>query len=413
MLQNRLLSFLFVRSLKIFHIIAKGVIKYNFVMKIYDVLILGAGASGLMCASHLDKKLHVGMVDGNSKIAQKLKISGGGKCNITNTQLSQENFDGDRDFIFHVFESFSRDDLLEYLRKNGVVPELRKKRYYFCKDSSDEIIQIFKKATKDIAVHLGNNILWVKKEGELFVIQTQKESLRAKKVVVATGGKSYKELGATDIALEIAKSFGIKLKEFAPALVGLTVQKEQFWMRELSGLSCPVAIKIGAKTIKEELLFTHKGISGPAILSTSLYWQKGNISIDFLPETNILELMKGSKKLLSSLIPLPKRLSKALLEALGVEDVECKKISNESKKKLENIHTYEFAPAGNFGFSKAEVSRGGVLSDELNPYTMEALDVKNLYFIGEAVDVTGELGGYNFQWAFSSGYVCAKGINRS
>jgi len=163
------------------------------------------------------------------------------------------------------------------------------------------------------------------KEGELFVIQTQKESLRAKKVVVATGGKSYKELGASEIALEIAKSFGIKVKEFAPALVGLTVQKEQFWMRELSGLSCPVTVKTGAKTIKEELLFTHKGISGPAILSTSLYWQRGNISIDFLPDANIIELIKGSKKLLSSLIPLPKRLAKALLEALEVEDTECKK----------------------------------------------------------------------------------------
>ncbi|MDD2651774.1 MAG: aminoacetone oxidase family FAD-binding enzyme [Sulfurimonas sp.] len=382
-------------------------------MKIYDVLILGAGASGLMCASNIDKKLQVGMVECNSKIAQKLKISGGGKCNITNAQLSQENFDGDKDFIFHVFEQFSRDDLLEYLRQNGVVPELRKKRYYFCKDSSSEIIEIFKKATKDVAMHLSSNILWVKKEGELFHVQTQKESLRAKKVVVATGGKSYKDLGATDIALEIAKSFGIKVKEFTPALVGLTVQKEQFWMRELSGLSCMAAIKVGAKTIKEELLFTHKGISGPSVLSASLYWQKGNIAIDFLPDANISELIKGSKKLLSSLIPLPKRLSKALLEALEVEDTECKKISNESKKKLENIHAYEFAPAGNFGFSKAEVSRGGVLSEELNPYTMEALDVKNLYFIGEAVDVTGELGGYNFQWAFSSGYICAKEINRS
>ncbi|MDQ1341311.1 MAG: hypothetical protein QG567_2469 [Campylobacterota bacterium] len=382
-------------------------------MKIYDVLILGAGASGLMCASHLDKRLSVAMVEGNGKIAQKLKISGGGKCNITNAQLSQENFDGDRDFIFHVFESFSRDDLLEYLHKNGVVPELRKKRYYFCKDSSDEIIQIFKKAIKDVAVHLGSNILWVKKEGEFFVIQTQKESLRAKKVVVATGGKSYKELGATDIALEIAKSFGIKVKEFTPALVGLTVQKEQFWMKELSGLSCYVAIKVDDKILKEELLFAHKGISGPAVLSASLYWQKGNISIDFLPDNNIIELIKGSKKQLSSVIPLPKRLSKSILDALHVEDVECKKVTNEMIEKLARIHNYEFAPAGNFGFSKAEVCRGGVLSEELNPYTMEALDLKNLYFIGEAVDVTGELGGYNFQWAFSSGYVCAKGINES
>ena len=380
-------------------------------MKIYDVLILGAGASGLMCASHLDKKLSVGIVDSNSKIAQKLKISGGGKCNITNVQLSRDNYDGDKEFIFNVFESFSKEDLLNYLHLSGVEPVIRKKRYYFCKESSDEIIKIFKKATNHADIFLNSDILWVKKEGDIFEIQTLKELLRAKKVVVATGGKSYKSLGASDIGLEIAKSFGIKVKEFTPALVGLTVQKEQFWMKELSGLSCPVAINVDSKVIKEELLFAHKGISGPAVLSASLYWQKGSITIDFLPESNILELIKGSKKQLSSVIPLPKRLSKALLEALDIEDVKCKRVTADIKEKLKQIHSYEFAPAGNFGFSKAEVCRGGVLTDELNPYTLESLDVKNLYFIGEVVDVTGELGGYNFQWAFSSGYVCANGIN--
>ncbi|MGE4418330.1 MAG: NAD(P)/FAD-dependent oxidoreductase [Sulfurimonas sp.] len=382
-------------------------------MKIYDVLILGAGASALMCAANLDKKLSVGIVEGNGKIAQKLKISGGGKCNITNVELSRDNYDGDQEFIFNVFESFSRDDLLNYLHANGLEPVIRKNRYYFCKESSDEIIKIFKKATKHVDMYLNNDILWVKKSGATFEVKTQAELLRAKKVVVATGGKSYQSLGASDIGLSIAKSFGIKVKEFTPALVGLTVQKEQFWMKELSGLSCQAAIKIGAKTIKEELLFAHKGISGPAILSASLYWQKGNITIDFLPDANILELIKGSKKLLSSIIPLPKRLSKALLEALHVEDIECKKITQSAKERLMRIHNYEFAPAGNFGFSKAEVCRGGVLSEELNPYTMEALDVKDLYFIGEVVDVTGELGGYNFQWAFSSAAVCAEGINSS
>lgn len=382
-------------------------------MKIYDVLILGAGAGGLMCASNLDEKLSVAIVDVNSKIAQKLKISGGGKCNITNTQLSRDNYDGDKEFIFNVFEAFSRDDLLEYLHENALEPVVRKKRYYFCKDSSDEIISLFKKKIKNVNLFLNSEILWVKKEGDIFEVKSLKELFRAKKVVVATGGKSYQSLGASDIGLEIAKSFSIKVKEFTPALVGLTVQKEQFWMKELSGLSCPVAIKVDGKILKEELLFAHKGISGPAVLSASLYWQKGNIAIDFLPDENILELIKGSKKQLSSVIPLPKRLSKAILEALHIEDIECKKVTNEIKEKLARIHNYEFAPAGNFGFSKAEVCRGGVLSEELNPYSMEALDVKGLYFIGEVVDVTGELGGYNFQWAFSSGYVCAKGISEN
>jgi len=382
-------------------------------MKIYDVLILGAGASGLMCASHIDKKLSVAIVDVNSKIAQKLKISGGSKCNVTNVHVSRNNYDGDSEFIANILESFSKEDLLNYLHVNGVDPVIRKERYYFCKDSSDEIINIFKKATSHAQMHLCSDILWVKKDGDTFEVKTIKELLRAKRVIVATGGKSYKELGASDIGLAIAKSFGIKVKEFAPALVGLTVQKEQFWMKELSGLSCYVNIKVDGKILKEELLFAHKGISGPAVLSASLYWQKGNIAIDFLPENNILELIKGSKKQLSSVIPLPKRLSKAILEALQVEDVECKKVTGEMKEKLARVHNYEFAPAGNFGFSKAEVCRGGVLTVELNPYTMEALDVKGLYFIGEVVDVTGELGGYNFQWAFSSGYVCAKGINEN
>lgn len=397
----------------IFRIIAKGAIKYNFDMKIYDVLILGAGASGLMCASNLDKKLSVAIVDCNSKIAQKIKISGGSKCNITNTQLSRDNYDGDKEFIFNVFETFSRDDLLEYLQEKGLEPVVRKKRYYFCKDSSDEVISIFKKGIKNADLFLNNEVLWVKKDGDIFDVKTLKELYRAKKVVVATGGKSYKNLGASDIGIEIAKSFSIKVKEFTPALVGLTVQKEQFWMKELSGLSCYANIKVDGKILKEELLFAHKGISGPVVLSASLYWQKGNIAIDFLPNDNILELIKGSKKQLSSVMPLPKRLSKALLAALDIEDVECKKVTNEIKEKLARIHDYEFAPAGNFGFSKAEVCKGGLLTDELNPYTMETLDVKGLYFIGEVVDVTGELGGYNFQWAFSSGYVCAKGISES
>lgn len=380
-------------------------------MKIYDVLILGAGASGLMCAANLEKNLSVGIVEINSKIAQKLKISGGGKCNITNAEVTPNNYDGDYDFVEASLESFSKSDLLDFLHARDVEPELRKNRYYFCKKSSDEIIDILKRESDYAEILLNRDILHVSKKDKLFEVKTSKDILRAKRVVVATGAKSYAALGASDIGLNIAKSFDIKVKEFTPALVGLTIQREQFWMKELSGLSCYVHIKVAGKTLREELLFAHKGISGPAVLSASLYWQKGSMSIDFLPENDILELIKDSKKLLSSVIPLPKRLSKALLEALHVEDIECKKITPEIKQKLGNIHNYEFSPAGNFGFSKAEVCRGGVVSDGLNPYTLESLHVEDLYFIGEVVDVTGELGGYNFQWAFSSGVACARGIN--
>ncbi|EDZ62811.1 HI0933-like protein [Sulfurimonas gotlandica GD1] len=381
-------------------------------MKIYDVLILGAGASGLMCASELSKKLSVGIIDINAKVAQKLKVSGGGKCNITNVSVSHKNFDGESELVSSVLERFSKEDLLEFLQKNSLTPVIRKNRYYFCKDSSDEIINILKKLTKHQELILNTEIFEVVKKDDIFDIKTLKSTLRAKRLIVATGGKSFNTLGASDIGLNIAKSFDIQIKEFTPALVGLTVQKDQFWMKELSGLSCYVNIKVDDRILDEDLLFAHKGISGPAVLSASLYWKKGNISIDFLPNKNIHELINGSKKLVSSVIPLPKRLSVAILEAIGVNDIECKKLTNEAKEKLLAIHNYEFAPAGNFGFSKAEVSRGGICAKELHFDSLESKTVKNLHFIGEVVDVTGELGGYNFQWAFSSGVICARGINK-
>ena len=380
-------------------------------MKIYDVLILGGGASSLMCASHLNSSLNIAIVDNNAKVAMKLKISGGGKCNITNIEVRTDNFEGDTDLIAYALKMFSKEDLLGYLDKNKLKPVIRKNRYYFCRDSSDEIINILKKNSRHAELILNTNILEVKKINDIFEVTTSRGIIKAKKLVVATGGKSFKTLGATEIGLDIAKSFGLAVKEFTPALAGMTLQPAQSWMKELSGLSCYVHIDVAGKILKEDMLFAHKGISGPSVLSASLYWKKGSMSIDFLPNENILQLIKNSKKQLSSVIPLPKRLSKAILEALDIQDVNCAKVTPNIKKKLEKIHKYDFAPAGNFGFTKAEVSSGGVIADELVYETLESKKIVNLYFIGEVVDVTGELGGYNFQWAFSSAVVCAKALN--
>ncbi len=379
-------------------------------MKIYDLIILGAGASGMMCGAHLHRDLSIAIVDVNTTVGQKLKVSGGGRCNITNVSVEPRHFDGNSNFISNILQSYSKDNLLKFLKQNNLTPVIRKDRYYFCKNSSTEIINILKKLTTRHELILNSKVLEVIKKDNIFEIQTSKKVLKTKKLIVATGGKSFKTLGASDIGLKIAKSFNLVVKEFTPALVGLTVQKDQFWMKELSGLSCHVHIKVDGKILDEDLLFTHKGISGPAILSASLYWRKGSISIDFLPDKNILDLAKGSKKLISSVIPLPKRLSVAILDAIGVADVEARKLSSEAKNALIKIHNYEFAPAGNFGFSKAEVSRGGICTEELDAKTLESSKIKNLYFIGEVVDVTGELGGYNFQWAFSSGVICARAI---
>jgi len=378
-------------------------------MKNYDVIILGAGASGLMCAGNISRKKSVGIFDVNAKPAKKLKISGGGKCNITNISVELNNFDGDSELLSKVFKKFSKENLLDFLDRNRVELELRKGRYFFCKNSSDDIIEVLLRNAKYADMHLSKEILGLEKDSEDFVLTTSVGEYRAKKVVVATGGKSFSVLGASDIGLKIAKSFDIAVKEFTPALVGLTLQKEQFWMKELSGLSCYVHIKVEDRLLKEEMLFAHKGISGPAVLSASLYWKKGDISIDFLPQYELRELIdKGGNRLLSSVIPLPKRLSKALLQAIEFKDKECRKITSDDMKRVDRLKAYSFSPAGNFGFSKAEVSRGGVLSEELDSTTLESKKVKGVYFIGEVVDITGELGGYNFQWAFSSAYVCAK-----
>jgi len=379
-------------------------------MKKYDIIILGAGASGLMCAANIGKKKSVLLIDNNDRVARKLQISGGGKCNITNISVKPENFDGDALLVKSVLKRFSKESLLNFLERSRVPLEIRKNRYYFCKDSAEDIIELLKKSAKYATTLLNTKILKVEKKDTLFFVKTSRGEFSAQKVVVATGGKSFANIGASDIGLEIAKSFGIAYKEFTPALVGLTVQKEQFWMKELSGLSCYVHISVAGRVVQEEMLFAHKGISGPAVLSASLYWKKGSVSIDFLPNRELKSEMMHSNKQLSTLLNLPKRLAKALLIAVEVEDKSCKKVSQADREKLERLHHYSFSPAGNFGFTKAEVSRGGILSDELTFETLESKKVQGLYFIGEVADITGELGGYNFQWAFSSAYVCAKSI---
>jgi len=380
-------------------------------MKTFDVLILGGGASGLMCAGWLNQNsaLHVGIIEGNAKLAQKLKISGGGKCNITNVTVDEKHFLGDEAFVKPVLEQFSKEDLLAYLQKRGLSPVIRKKRYYFCAKSSDEIIDILKKDAQKTQMILGEKILHVSHD-DTFKITTDAKSYQSRYLVVATGAQSYASVGGSAIGLEIVKQFDHPIRAFHPALVGLTLQSDQFWMKALSGISLHVRIRVGEKVLDEEMLFAHKGISGPAVLSASLYWHKGVIEIDFLPRYHVSDVCKSSKKHISSALSLPKRFTQAFLTAVGLEDKSCSTLSKEEMEKLEQIHTYSFAPSGNFGFTKAEVCRGGVNTDSIDAKTMQSKKEKNLYFTGEVIDVTGELGGYNFQWAFSSGVVCAKDL---
>ena len=378
-------------------------------MNVYDTIIIGAGASGLMLASIL-KQNKIALVDHNSKIGQKIKISGGGRCNITNAKINACNYDGNKEFIKSILDRFNNKELLKFLDKNHLDYTIRDEQYYFCKRSADDIIDVFRKNIKHCELFLNTKVTNIIKNN-LFIVESNDKKLKAKNIVIATGGLSYVSVGASDIGYKIAKIFGHTVSKTYPALVGFTVQKDQFWFKSLSGISFEVAIKIENKIFKDAMLFTHKGVSGPAILNTSLYWKKGSIAIDFLPNKNLESLLKLSKKQISSVLPLPKRFIKAFLENINLKDKVISTLNKEEIYKLSLIKNYTFSPAGTFGYTKAEATRGGVVCDDINALTMESKKEKGLYFIGEVLDVTGELGGYNFQWAFSSAFVCAKALS--
>lgn len=377
---------------------------------IYDIAIIGAGASGLMLAAQLkNKNKRIILIDSNAKIGEKIKVSGGAKCNITNEYVKSNNFLGNQEFVQNVLDRFTNKELLFFLNKNGVKPKINEKIVkgtYFC-NSSAEVLSMFLKLITHVKLSLNTVVKDVKYENK-YIIQTSKGNVEAKKLVVASGGLSFVSLGASSIAFDIAKQFGHTINTLNPALVGFTVQKEQFWFKKLSGLSFNVKATVENKTFEGGLLFAHKGCSGPVILNASLYWKKGKMSIDFLPNKKFSNLCK-SNKLISSALPLPKRFMTEFLQSIDLEDKPISKLSNEEFEKLNVIQNYEFAPAGNFGYTKAEVTKGGVCIDEIDE-SMQSKKQKDLYFLGESLDVTGELGGYNFQWAFSSAFVCSKNI---
>jgi len=374
------------------------------------IIIIGGGASALMLASLLPKN-SVTLLESNAKLGAKILVSGGGKCNITNTQMGTEYYLSDTDFVAPSLKAFSEKSLLRWLERQRLEPVLRKETQYFCRDSAKELLDIFKKESKKQNIMLNEKVLSVSKREDSFYVKTVKKTYSASIVVVASGGLSFPKLGASEIGYEIAKSFGHSIVKTAPALVGFTVQKEQFFFKALSGVSTEVSIKVGEHVCNGALLFAHKGLSGPAVLDASLYWEKGKMEIDFLPHFS-WKSVHGSKKNICSLLPLPKRVSKAFLVQLGLEDKPCNTLTKEELDSLTTLSHYAFAPAGTFGYSKAEVTKGGVSTLEVDATTMMSKKEEKLYFLGEVLDVTGRLGGYNFQWAFSSAYSCAKSIQR-
>ncbi len=363
-----------------------------------------------MAASHLQGR-DVALIDSNAKIGAKILISGGGKCNLTNRFASSENYLGDKAFIEKALKAYPASSILSFVKEHHLKLEERNHGQMFCANSAKELVSIFGRLSAFCTFYLSTTVLHVTKDGH-FIIHTNRGEIGAKKVVVASGGLSYASIGASGIGYEIAQSFGHTIITPTPALVGFTLQKEQFWMKELSGIAFPVSLHVEGKRFSENLLFAHKGISGPVVLSGSLYWKKGNMAIDFLPHITCMEtLFKTHKqKQISTALGLPKRFTKAFLESICLEDKVLSKLGFSEKALLLTLKNYTFSPAGNFGFTKAEVTRGGIKTDEIDPETFESLTCKGLYCIGEVLDVTGELGGFNFQWAFASGYALARTI---
>ena len=376
---------------------------------IYDVIIIGAGASGLFLGANLkDKK--VAILEKNSSAGKKILASGGGRCNITNHFISAKNYLGEQKFIEQILKVLTPDQVLKFFSELKFSEQ--KQNQFFCDSGAKSVLSVLLKR-QNTEIFYNKEVLGAKKVDEIFEILTKDEKFRARNLVIASGGLSYKALGASDIGYKIANDFGIETSTLAPALVGFSVQKDEFWFKELSGVSLNADVEINSKKESHKfngnLLFTHRGISGPAILNASLFWQKGRICINFLPNFSEKNLING-KKQLSSVLPLPKRFVLEFLKNFGLKDRAFYEFSDEERQIIKRLFAYEFAPAGTFGFERAEVTKGGIKSEFLDE-NLQASNVKGLYFIGEVLDITGVLGGYNLHFAFASALKVARVLN--
>jgi len=387
----------------------------------YDVIIIGGGAAGLFCAIEAGKKFDdVLILEHNDKLGKKILISGGGRCNFTNIFTSSENFiSNNKHFSKSALASYKPSDFIELVQSYNIEYFEKKEGQLFCKGSSREIVDmLYKECIKEnVKITLNIEVNDIIKNEDSFSLITNMKTFKSKNIVIASGGLSIPKIGAGDLGYRIADKYGISIVKPKPALVPLLfAEKEKNIFGKLSGISIYSEVIFQNIIFKDHILFTHKGLSGPAILQISSYWNNtGKIKINFLPDIDfdkIINENRSSKIEIANLLSayLPKR----FVEVIFSNYFESKPITQCSKNKLNEIKRFmtdfEFIPAGTEGFEKAEVTAGGIDTNELNSKTMESKKIKGLYFIGEVVDVTGWLGGYNFQWAWSSGFSCGKNI---
>lgn len=382
----------------------------------YQIIIIGGGAAGLFCAIEAGKRgKKVLVIERAEKAGKKILISGGGRCNFTNIYSSPDRFISDNPhFAISALARFTPLDFISLVEKHGIKYHEKKLGQLFCDGSSKQIVDMLLKECKDAGVEiLYNCIVANVSKSQKFALITNHGELICDSLVIASGGISIPKMGATDFGYSIAKKFGLKLTEIKPGLVPLTLHKKELdTFGSLSGVSFDAIVSCNNISFNESVLFTHKGLSGPAILQVSSYWEGGDeIEIDIIPGIDIeLEIKNNpSTKQLNNFLSqyLPERFSDKWCE-MYFPSRPLNKLNQKDISTLSGmLHNWKIVPSGTEGFVKAEVTKGGIDTNELSSKTMESKKVKGLYFIGEVVDVTGWLGGYNFQWAWSSAFACA------
>lgn len=388
----------------------------------FDVIIIGAGAAGMMCAAQAGYQgRKVLVVDHADKPGEKIRISGGGRCNFTNTKCSPKNFlSHNPHFCKSALSRYTPQDFIDLVNRYGIAWHEKTNGQLFCDGKSQQIIDMLIKEMDSAKAELwlGTDILDIRRSEDGFTITTSRQSLSCDKLVIACGGSSIPKMGASRFGYQIAEQFGLSIIEPTPALVPLTFTdhlKEP--LKALSGVSVNSVISHETTEFDEALLFTHRGLSGPAILQISSYWSPGDaITINMAPDIRIIDALKTARHDTPKQSPqaflaqwLPTRLAQMIASAQKFE-----RLADMNDAALYNlslmINAWRVKPAGSEGFRTAEVTKGGVDTRELSSKTMEARNVKGLYFIGEVVDVTGHLGGHNFQWAWASAVACGSAL---
>ena len=386
----------------------------------FDAIVLGAGAAGLMCAARAgQRRRRALLLERSATPGKKILISGGGRCNFTNIGAGPANYlSANPHFAKSALARYTARDFLALVESHGIAWHEKTLGQLFCDGSAKQIVAMLLEecAKGEVDLRCGEEIASVEQAGG-FIVTTQSGTFRAPSLVIATGGPSIPKMGASGYAYDLARQFGLKVVEPRPALVPLTLGGEEVLFRDISGVSAAVVTSAGKARFAEAALFTHRGLSGPAILQASSYWRPGEpLFVDFLPDESGDFLLDAKRAAPRSTLRawlrerLPARLADILAERLGLE-VE---FGNAPDKALrgagERLKRWTFQPNGTEGFAKAEVTVGGIATAELSSKTMEAKRLPGLYAIGEAVDVTGWLGGYNFQWAWASGVAAGEAL---